>query len=74
LEINAAGFENSARKVKLLKIPEAYRLFKELILFHAAEQLLQFMQFNKIVTVQGLTSVLPAKFTRDLNGQIQVGN
>jgi len=64
LEIIADGFENSARKVKLLKLPEAYRLFKDLILFHAAEQMLHFMQTNKIVTVQGLTSVLPTKFNR----------
>ncbi len=74
LEITADGFENSARKVKLLKLPEAYRLFKELILFHAAEQLLHFMQSNKIVTVQGLTAVLPTRFTRtqwvNIGGQL----
>ena len=64
LEVFADGFENSARKVKLLKLPEAYRLFKELILFHAAEQVLHFMQTNKIVSLQGLTTVLPNKFTR----------
>ena len=64
LEITANGFENSTRKVKLLKLSESYHLFKELIRFHAAEQVLHFMQSNKIVTVQGLTTVLPAKFTR----------
>jgi len=64
LEITATGFENSSRKVKLLKLSEAYHLFKELIRFHAAEQVLHFMQSNKIVTVQGLTAVLPARFTR----------
>ncbi len=42
LDIRAYGFENSKRPVKLIKVAEAYRIYKELIVYYGAEQLLLF--------------------------------
>jgi Domain of unknown function (DUF4954) len=47
LEIIAEGFENSYRKCILLKVPQAYQLFKELILLNAVEQLIDFSSRQK---------------------------
>lgn len=43
LEILAEGFENSTRKVKLLKVARAYPLFKELVAFYAAQEMIAHM-------------------------------
>lgn len=49
LEILAEGFENSSRKCVLIKVPQAYTIFRELIAFYAVEQLLSFSSIqNKI--------------------------
>lgn len=40
LNIFATGFENSARKVKLLKVVQAYKVYQELLVFYFVEQLL----------------------------------
>lgn len=43
-EILATGIENSKRKVKLIKVPESYAIFKELIIYHGVTQLLYLME------------------------------
>ena len=74
LEITASGFENSTRHVKLIKLPEAYRLFKELLNFYAGEQLLAIMQSNKIDTIESLKALMPGKLIRsqwaNIGGQL----
>ena len=76
LEITAPAFENSARKVKLIKVPQAYLLFKDLVLFYASEQLLQFMQLHKINSLPALAEKIPAKFSltnwTNIGGQLIV--
>ncbi|HVK48003.1 MAG TPA: DUF4954 family protein, partial [Pseudobacter sp.] len=52
LEILVEGFENSGRPVQLIKVAKAYTIFKELISFHAVEQLIansgkQFRQLDE---------------------------
>ena len=64
LEIVAEGFENSKRKVLLLKVQQSYQLFKELIHFYAAEQLFHFIKEKKIKNYNSLQKALPAKNTR----------
>lgn len=44
LEILAEGFENSKRKVVLVKVRQSYHLFRELIAYYTAEQLLKQIQ------------------------------
>ena len=74
LDITANGFENSTRRVKLIKLPEAYRLFKELLNFYAGEQLLGIMQSNKIDRIEDLKALIPGKLTRsqwaNIGGQL----
>jgi hypothetical protein len=61
LEIVAEGLENSTRKVKLIKLPQAYLLFKELVLFHAMEQLMMLMRDRNIASLPGLAALVPAR-------------
>jgi hypothetical protein len=44
LEILADGFENSSRKVELLKTGEAYHHFKKQIIYYGVSQLLQLIK------------------------------
>ena len=64
LEILASGFENSPRKVQLLKVPEASRLFKELIIFYGTTQLIQFMEQRNFSTWAKLQQALPSNVQR----------
>lgn len=64
LEIVAEGFENSKRKVVLLKVQQSYKLFQELIHYYAAEQLVDFIQEKKIKNYSGLQKLLPSKIKR----------
>jgi len=59
LEILATGFENSSRKVKLVKVPGAYHLFKELVIYYAGSLLTAFISENKIKSIDDLVSSLP---------------
>ena len=74
LEILAEGFENSSRKVQLVKIPEAYKLFKELIAYYGITQLINFIEQRKITSWQKLLQLLPAKPLRtewkNIGGQL----
>jgi hypothetical protein len=65
LEILAAGFENSKRKTVLLKAPEAYRLYKELVVYYGVIQLIGFIERRKIRSWQKLLQSLPAKPVRN---------
>jgi hypothetical protein len=65
LEILADGFENTKRKVQVVKMPEAYALFKELIIYYSVTQLVQFVTHKKIKSWQQLLKALPAKPERN---------
>ncbi|RYG53003.1 MAG: DUF4954 family protein [Chitinophagaceae bacterium] len=58
-EILAGGVENSARKVELVKVTEAYHIFKELIVYHGIMQLIslldkeQDLQFDELIRKLG---------------------
>jgi hypothetical protein len=60
LEILADGWENSDRKVRLVKVSQAYSVFKELIAHYAAEQLLSLIRTRKAGSYEELLKVLPA--------------
>ena len=55
----ADGFENSNRQVRIIKLNEAYRLFKELINYYAVEQLLAYMERNSIKSIPELIKTIP---------------
>ena len=60
LEILAEGWENGERKVRLIKVAQAYRLFKDLIAYYAATRLLIFIQQNPVKNYEELLLALPA--------------
>ncbi len=64
LEILAEGFENSERPVQLIKVQQAYQIFKELIIYYGASQVLQFAWRKKISTWENLYTQLPFKAKR----------
>jgi hypothetical protein len=59
LEILAEGFENGDRKVRLVKVFTAYQVFRELIGYYAATQLLSLIKKEKPATLDGLRQLLP---------------
>ena len=74
LEILADGFENSDRKVELIKVPQAYQLFKDLVVYYGITQLIEFIELKKIQSWQKLQQVLPAAPVRtawkNIGGQL----
>lgn len=59
LEILAAGFENSERKVILTKVQQAYDIFNELIAYYTAIQCLNTIQAANIKTFATFKKHLP---------------
>ncbi|MEO7922394.1 MAG: DUF4954 family protein [Chitinophagaceae bacterium] len=64
-EILVNGFENSSRKVELVKVPEAWNKFNELIVYYGITQLMSFIEQKKINSWQKLVQTLPKKHMRD---------
>jgi hypothetical protein len=60
LEILAEGWENSDRKVKLVKVSQAYALFRQLISWYAATRLLAFIRQHDVQSFEDLLQALPA--------------
>ncbi|MDF2189971.1 DUF4954 family protein [Paraflavitalea sp. CAU 1676] len=61
LEILAEGFENSSRPVVLVKVPAAYRIFKELVNYYAVQQILEYSKQQGLKTWEQVQEALPAK-------------
>lgn len=71
LEILAEGFENSARKVHLVKAGKAYSLFKEMISYYGISQLIKFIDEENITSFDKLLKKLPVRTSR--NNWMNVG-
>jgi hypothetical protein len=65
LEIRASGFENSNRCVLLIKVKEAYAIYKRLVLFYGMTGLMKFIESSGITTVEGLQANLPRQAERN---------
>lgn len=74
LEFYAEGFENSNRKIQLVKVPEAYRLYKELIIYYGSTQLIQFIETKEIKDWKQLEAAFPKNAERtawkNIGGQL----
>ncbi|HEY6505101.1 MAG TPA: DUF4954 family protein [Chitinophagaceae bacterium] len=57
-EILANEMENAGRKVQLVKLPKAYRLFKELISYYGISQLVQYIGQQGISSFEQLNAAL----------------
>jgi Domain of unknown function (DUF4954) len=71
LEILADGWENSDRKVKLVKVSQAWSIFQQLIAHYAVEQLLSLIRSQKITSYEDVLQALPA--TLPFQNWINVG-
>lgn len=61
LEILAEGFENTTRPVLLIKVAAAYRIYRELVVYYAAQQVLEYTQTHTIKSWEQLQEIIPAK-------------
>lgn len=71
LEILADGFENTKRKVVIIKVLKAYEVFKELVNFYCINEIQQFIRDNEINNFSQLCGSLPIKYR--MNDWMNVG-
>ncbi|MBL7731654.1 MAG: DUF4954 family protein [Chitinophagaceae bacterium] len=64
LEVLAEGFENSRRKVVIVKSAEAWQTYKEMIMYYGVTQLAGMIEEKKISSWQQLIRQLPSKPVR----------
>lgn len=64
LNILASGFENSDRNVKLIKVSRAYDIYKKMIVYHAASQVINFVKIENINDFETLKEKLPGTYSR----------
>lgn len=64
LEVLAEDIENSKRKVVLIKVLAAYKIYEELVIYYGTTRLLQFIRENDIDSLEVLKAALPAKKNR----------
>lgn len=62
--ITARGFENSSRPVVLIKVREAYQMYKQLIVYYGMMQLVRFTEQHGLTSFNDLVAALPAKPAR----------
>lgn len=65
LDIRAYGFEANARPTQLVKVREAYGIYRGLVTYYGITQLMRFMQSEDISSVNELMSTLPEQPLRD---------
>jgi hypothetical protein len=63
LEILAEGWENSDRTVRLVKVGPAWAMYRELIAFHAANQLLRLIREESVDSFEELLKLIPANLS-----------
>jgi hypothetical protein len=71
LEIIAEDFENTKRKVLLIKVQQAYNVFTQLIELHAVNQLLVVAQQKKGNSLSEILNEMPARL--QLNSWLNIG-
>ena len=65
-EVAAYGFQNAKQPAQIIKVWEAYSIYKELIIFYGIEQLLTFITQNDIKSFEDLQKALPSNPHRSL--------
>ncbi len=68
------GIENSSRKTEVVKVDRAVELFKELIVYYGAVQLINHIQNNNFSSFEEMKRTIPAKLSRaawkNIGGQL----
>lgn len=74
LEVFADGFENSNRKVQILKTGKAYHIFRQLLLYYTATQVQAWCRAHKIESHAGFAQSVPARLPQpewqNIGGQL----
>jgi hypothetical protein len=74
LTIKATGIENSNRTTVIIKTQEAYRIYKELIVYYAANETLRLAETRQINSLEALTAAIPVAGKRgvwqNIGGQL----
>lgn len=74
LEILAEGFENSKRKVTIVKVQQAYNIFNKLIIYYGVAQAIKWIEEKKFPTYSEFNAHLPASLKRadwlNIGGQL----
>ncbi len=58
------GWENTKRPTEIVKVDKALAIFKELIIYYGVTALIQFIQKNKIESIDQLKQNIPTKIKR----------
>ena len=61
INIVAENFENSARKVRLVKVLPCYQIFKDLVSYYAVHQLIEYINANNFSSLEDLQASLPTR-------------
>jgi hypothetical protein len=74
ITIYQSGFENNSRPVCIAKVNEAYRIYKDLIVFYGIMNIINFVESQSIKTFDQLTKMLPGNPQRlewtNIGGQL----
>lgn len=74
LKIIAEGFENSKRPTLLLKVQEAYDIFKQLIVYYAVNEIIGYCRSHSISSFADFLKLMPANAKRtpwqNIGGQL----
>jgi hypothetical protein len=62
---NIKGWENSNRVTQIVKVKEGIRIYRELIQYYAASQILEHIKINKLSSFEELKKTLSAKLSRE---------
>ena len=76
-EIFITGVQNDSRKVELIKVAEAYRIFKELIVYYGITQLIMMIERENVGSVEQLKklmNVVPRNEWLNIGGQLIPGS
>jgi len=65
LEVLAEGFECTSRPALVVKAKEAYRIYKELIVYYAITNLVTYIQSKNLTSFDQITALLPQNAQRD---------
>ncbi|HEY0298439.1 MAG TPA: DUF4954 family protein [Arachidicoccus sp.] len=71
LDVVAEGFENSKRKVRIIKVRKSYSMFRQMIALYGLQHLANFITDNKISSTKKLKELLGE--SRDRKNWLNVG-
>jgi len=64
ITLNNSGLENSSRPVCISKVDEAYRIYKDLVVYYGVTNIIDFINSHSIKSFDELTKALPNKAIR----------